>query len=135
MTPAPFFRKDFRVDGAIKSAVLHITALGLFEAEINGRTVGEDVFAPGWTDYSKRVYFHSHDVTALLAAGENAIGVILGDGWYAGYVAWGDRGSLRRAPVAAGRNWRSRPPTAKCSAWSAMRTGKRRWGRSSRATS
>jgi alpha-L-rhamnosidase len=89
--PAPFFRKTFRVDGPVRSAVLHITALGLYECEINGRVVGDDVFAPGWTDYRKRVVFRSYDVTALLAAGENAIGAILGDGWYAGHVGWLDR--------------------------------------------
>jgi len=100
MAPAPYFRKDFRVDGDIRSAVLHITALGLFEAEINGHSIGDDVFAPGWTDYNKRVYFRSHDVTALLSAGENAIGVILADGWYAGYVGWeGHREAYGERPL------------------------------------
>src|ERR1700744_15917 len=84
--PSPFFRKPFTVDGAVKSAVLHITALGLYECEINGKIVGDHVFAPGWTDYPKRVYFQSHDVTSLLAKGDNAIGVVLGDGWCCGTV-------------------------------------------------
>jgi alpha-L-rhamnosidase len=99
MAPTPFFRKDFRVEGAVRSAVLHITALGLFEAEINGRVVGDEVFAPGWTEYKKRVYFRSHDVTALLAPGENAIGVILADGWYSGHVGWGDRQAYGERPL------------------------------------
>jgi alpha-L-rhamnosidase len=99
MTPAPFFRRDFRVEGTVRSAVLHITALGLFEAEVNGHVLSDEVFAPGWTDYKKRVYFRSHDVTALLASGENAIGVILADGWYAGHVAWGDRNSYGERPL------------------------------------
>ena len=99
LTPAPFFRKGFKIDGTIRSAVLHITALGLFEAEINGRVVGDDVFAPGWTDYKKRVYFRSHDVMALLSEGENAIGVILADGWYAGHVAWRDREAYGERPL------------------------------------
>jgi alpha-L-rhamnosidase len=100
MAPSPYFRKDFKIDGAIRSAVLHITALGLFEAEINGRAVSDEVFAPGWTEYRKRVYFRSHDVTALLAAGENAIGVILADGWYAGYVGWeGHREAYGERPL------------------------------------
>jgi len=86
--PAPFFRKAFRLDGAFKSAVLHITALGVYECEINGKLVSEDVFAPGWTDYLKRVQYQTYDVTSLLKSGGNAIGVILGDGWYCGYVAW-----------------------------------------------
>jgi alpha-L-rhamnosidase len=86
--PAPYFRKTFKVDGAIKSAVLHITALGVYECEINGKLVGNDVFAPGWTNYHKRVYFQSYDVTSQLAKGDNAMGVVLGDGWYCGSVAW-----------------------------------------------
>ena len=89
--PVPYFRVSFRVDSPVRSAVLHITALGLYECEINGRTVGNDVFAPGWTDYRKRVYHQSHDVTPLLTAGDNAIGVILGDGWYVGYLGWSGR--------------------------------------------
>jgi alpha-L-rhamnosidase len=96
--PTPYFRTTFRVEAPIRSAVLHITALGLYECEINGGVVGNHVFAPGWTDYSNRVYFQSHDVTALLAAGENAIGAILGDGWYAGHVAEKDRGFYGERP-------------------------------------
>ena len=68
--PAPYFRKPFRLDGPVKSAVLHITALGLYECEINGNVVGDHIFAPGWTDYRKRVYFQSYDVTSLLKDGE-----------------------------------------------------------------
>jgi alpha-L-rhamnosidase len=67
------------------------TALGLYECEINGRIVGDHVFAPGWTDYRKRVYYQTHNVTALLTTGDNALGVILGDGWYCGHVAEKDR--------------------------------------------
>jgi alpha-L-rhamnosidase len=100
MAPVPFFRKEFKVEGAVRSAVLHITALGAFEAEINGRTVSDEVLAPGWTDYGKRVHFRSYDVTALLAAGGNAIGVILGDGWYAGFLTWnGERAHYGERPL------------------------------------
>jgi alpha-L-rhamnosidase len=89
--PAPYFRKSFRLDGPVKSAALHITALGLYECEVNGKVVGDHVFAPGWTDYRKRVYFQSYDVTSLLKGGQNALGVILGDGWYCGHVGWLER--------------------------------------------
>ena len=99
MAPVPFLRKDFRVDGAVRSAVLHITALGLFEAEINGLPVSDEIFAPGWTDYTKRVYFRSYYVTALLATGQNAIGVVLGDGWYAGRLGWGERNCYGERPL------------------------------------
>ncbi len=74
------------------SAYLVITALGLYDAEINAATVGDQVFAPGWTCYEKRVPFQRYDVLALLSVGENVIGVTLGDGWYCGHVAWMGRG-------------------------------------------
>jgi alpha-L-rhamnosidase len=96
--PVPYFRTIFQVESPVKSAVLHITALGLYECEINGRLVTENVFTPGWTDYRTRVPFQSYDVLPLLNAGENAIGVILGDGWYAGHVAEKDRGYYGERP-------------------------------------
>jgi alpha-L-rhamnosidase len=101
MAPAPYFRKAFHLDGPIRSAQLVVTALGLYECEINGRRVGDQVFAPGWTDYRKRVQVQTHDVTSLLLQGDNVLGAILGDGWYCGRVGWqqrqfyGERPSLR----------------------------------------
>jgi alpha-L-rhamnosidase len=86
-----YYRRAIAINKPPSRAFLHITALGLFECEINGRRVGEDVFAPGWTDYRTRVYYRTYDVTPLLKAGENVIGVILGDGWYSGHVAEKDR--------------------------------------------
>jgi len=89
--PAPFFRKSFPIDRPVRSATLTVTALGLYECQLNGRPVGDQVFAPGWTDYDKRVMCQTYDVTPLLCQGENAMGAILGDGWYCGFVAWHDR--------------------------------------------
>ena len=89
--PVPFLRTTFRLPARPKKAVLHITALGVYECEINGKTVGEDVLVPGWTNFRKRVYYQTHDVTALLSDGKNAIGVMLGDGWYAGHLVEKDR--------------------------------------------
>lgn len=85
-SPPPFLRGDFRLPEGIRSASLAMTALGIYECEINGRIVGDRVFAPGWTDYHKRVQYQTYDVTDHLRAGENAMGVILGDGWYCGHV-------------------------------------------------
>ena len=97
---ASFYRREFSVTGTPpQRAILHITALGLFECEINGRRVGEDVFAPGWTDYRKRVHYHSYDVSGHLRPGMNVIGVILGDGWYSGHVAELDRGFYGECPA------------------------------------
>jgi len=75
----------------VTSARLSITALGLYECEINGVRVGDHIFAPGWTNYHIRVPYQTYDVTALLFDGENAIGAILGDGWYCGLMAWKER--------------------------------------------
>ncbi len=97
-TPVPHIRKAFTLAGKIASARLYITALGLYDVKINGKSVSDDVFAPGWTDYSKRVYVQVHDVTALLNQGANAIGVLLNDGWYSGFIAWKNR-----------QNWGDRP--------------------------
>ena len=54
---------------------------------INGRRVGQNVLAPGWTDYRYRIDYHVYDITSLLSQGENAIGVHLGDGWFSGFLS------------------------------------------------
>lgn len=89
--PVPFLRKSFELPGEIISARLYVTALGLYECWLNGVRVGEDIFAPGWTDYYKRVRYGVYDVTELLHEGENALGAILGDGWAVGFVGLGQR--------------------------------------------
>jgi alpha-L-rhamnosidase len=89
--PAPYLRKTFTLPQDVITARLYVTALGMAEISINGQRVGDDVFAPGWTDYHKRVQYNVYDVTNLLHAGDNAIGAILGDGWAAGHVGWNHR--------------------------------------------
>jgi alpha-L-rhamnosidase len=86
--PAPHLRKAFSVRGPIKQAVLYVTARGLYEASINGQRVGTAELAPGWTDYQTRIQYQTYDVTGQLSMGDNAIGVILGDGWYCGYFGF-----------------------------------------------
>ncbi|MFJ1646725.1 alpha-L-rhamnosidase [Streptomyces sp. NPDC088258] len=85
--PAAQLRREFRLSRkTVARARLYATALGLYEAHLNGRRVGEDRLAPGWTDYRKRVQYQTYDVTALLVPGANALGVTLAAGWYAGSV-------------------------------------------------
>ena len=81
-TPAPMFRKEFSLEKPVKSARLYITGLGYYEAYLNGTKVGDRVLDPGWTNYGKRVLYSTYDITGQLAQGENAIGVMLGNGWY-----------------------------------------------------
>ncbi|HOK67500.1 MAG TPA: family 78 glycoside hydrolase catalytic domain, partial [Anaerohalosphaeraceae bacterium] len=84
----PWFRKVFSADGAVQKATLYVSARGLAEVYLNGRRVGEDVFVPEWTDYTKRIHYRTYDVTEMIRAGRNVLGAVLGDGWYSGYVGW-----------------------------------------------
>ena len=94
LPPAPMLRRTFRVERPVLRARLYITALGLYEAHLNGRRVGDNYFRPGWTDYRVRLQYQTYDVTELIATGENALAVLLGDGWYSGRVAHLERGML-----------------------------------------
>ncbi|HBC88868.1 MAG TPA: alpha-L-rhamnosidase [Lentisphaeria bacterium] len=87
-SPAPYLRKKFKLKKSVKKARLYVSALGLYEMEINGRRVGTDLFTPGWTDYNLRVQYQTYDVTPLIWEGDNAIGGILGDGWFCGFLVW-----------------------------------------------
>jgi alpha-L-rhamnosidase len=89
--PCPYFRKAFNTSSEVTAARLYITALGLYEAFINGQRIGENVFSPGWTDYAQRVQYQVYDVIEFLENGSNTLGVVLGDGWYCGYVGWCSR--------------------------------------------
>jgi alpha-L-rhamnosidase len=86
--PCPMFRKTFRLDGEVRSARAYVTALGLYEAEINGQKITDEIFTPGWTSYKERLQYQTFDVTRLLKKGDNAIGVTLADGWYRGNIGW-----------------------------------------------
>ncbi len=90
--PAPMLRKSFDLPAKVRSARLHITALGLYEASINGKPITADWLRPGWTDYRKSLGYQTYDVTEHLNPGANAIGAVLGDGWWCGRVAGSDRG-------------------------------------------
>jgi alpha-L-rhamnosidase len=89
--PCPYLRKGFRLEKPVAAARLYITALGLYEACLNGKRIGDAELAPGWTDFRRRVCYQTYDVTGLLRKGENILGAILGDGWYCGHVEWRNR--------------------------------------------
>ena len=80
--PAPLFRKEFKVEKRINRARLYISGLGYYEARFNGRRIGDHILDPGWTNYRKRVFYSTYDVTDHLQKGTNCIGVMLGNGWY-----------------------------------------------------
>jgi alpha-L-rhamnosidase len=80
--PAPLFRKTFPITKTIKTARLYISGLGYYEAYLNGDKIGDRVLDPGWTNYGKTVLYSVYDLTAQLHPGTNALGVLLGNGWY-----------------------------------------------------
>ncbi|WP_457947741.1 glycoside hydrolase family 78 protein [Pseudarthrobacter sp. alpha12b] len=87
---APLLRKEFTLEeghGAVAKATLRATALGVYEASINGAPVGDDVLSPGWSSYEWRLRYRSYDVTSLVGP-STVIGVELGNGWYRGRLAW-----------------------------------------------
>lgn len=88
LPPAPYLRKEIKIKSGVKKARLYVTALGLYEFSINGKKTGTDFLTPGWTDYIKRVYYQTYDVTSDLKTGVNVLGSQLSYGWYAGYLGY-----------------------------------------------
>lgn len=86
--PAVMIRKKFSINKEVKSARLYITALGSYQAFINGNRVGNDVLTPEFTEYSKRVTYQTYDITSLLKEGKNVISSLLGDGWFSSPLGW-----------------------------------------------
>ena len=97
--PGRYLRKNFIPQKSIAKARLYATALGVYEAFIDGKRVSDDLLAPGWTDYTKRVMVQTYDVTRLIVGKENSIGVVLADGWYAGRLGWMGAAQYGTRPV------------------------------------
>ena len=102
LRPSVIYSKTFPVHGGLVRATAHVTALGLVDLAINGKRVAQDRFSPGWTDYRKRVYARTYDVTKMVRGGYNLVATEVGDGWYSGYVGYsrqrahyGDRPRVR----------------------------------------
>jgi alpha-L-rhamnosidase len=81
-------RRSFTVNKPVKSARLYATALGAYEMFLNANRVGDQLLAPGWTDYRERVYYQTYDVTSQIGEGDNAIGALLAPGWYETPLEW-----------------------------------------------
>ncbi|MBI4657541.1 MAG: alpha-L-rhamnosidase N-terminal domain-containing protein, partial [Verrucomicrobia bacterium] len=82
--PATLVRKTFDLDAPIERATAYVTGLGLYELRLNGHRVGDQILAPEWTNYRKRIQYQTFEVTNLLQPGVNTVGAMLGEGWYAG---------------------------------------------------
>jgi alpha-L-rhamnosidase len=87
--PAPFLRREFNVQADVRQARLYITALGVFESQLNGRIIANHLMDPGWTSYSHWLRYQTFDITNLLHKGRNVLGAILGDGWFRGRIGFG----------------------------------------------
>jgi alpha-L-rhamnosidase len=101
--PGRYLRKTFIAAKPITKARLYATALGVYETLINGKPVGDDLLAPGWTDYTKRVMVQTYDVTKLMQPGTNVVGAVLADGWYAGRLGWMGSAQYGTRPVFDGQ--------------------------------
>ncbi|KAF6804761.1 alpha-l-rhamnosidase [Colletotrichum sojae] len=99
--PEDLFRKEFEFRGSVRSARLYITSQGVYEAEINGKKVGDYFLAPGWTTYDGRLQYQTYDVTEHISIA-NCIGVRVAEGWFNGRIGfeggrrsiWGTRTAL-----------------------------------------
>lgn len=100
--PAAVFGTSFVFEKKITHANLTITAMGVYEARLNGRRVGQFVMAPGWTSYHKRLQYQEYDITDLLTNGKNEIEVTVGKGWYRsplpGWLGCAYKDELRSRP-------------------------------------
>ena len=93
---APLLRAEFALDdghGAVVSAELAVSSLGVFEAYLNGRAVGPDVLSPGWSSYEWRLRYRTYDVTDLLQP-TTVLGISLGNGWSRGRLGWNGNRAL-----------------------------------------
>ena len=85
LVPVLFLRKHFTTDSNIKSAKVYSTAQGAYKVMINGQLISDYELSPGWTDFPKTIQYQGYDVTHLVKK-DNAVGVILGTGWFSGYI-------------------------------------------------
>ena len=100
---APLLRRGFDLEGGhgdVTAARLHLSALGVCEAWLNGARVNEELLTPGWSSYEWRLRYRTVDVTPLLSS-TSVLGVALGNGWYRGRLGWNGNSELYGDELAA----------------------------------
>jgi len=99
---SPLVRKEIEITGRVKRARVYMSGLGWSELYINGEKVSDDVLSPGLSDYSREIQYCTYDVTTLLKQGKNAIGMMLGNGWFsaANILSWEKEGGWADRPQA-----------------------------------
>ena len=96
---AILLRKEFDIERYFDQARVYITGLGTYVLYINGHRVGDEVLAPGWTHYPKRIPYQTHDVTKLLKKGANAVAAMVGNAWWSGGMGGGTRKVYSHGPL------------------------------------
>jgi alpha-L-rhamnosidase len=131
--PPPLLRKTFQVAQPVRRATLYATALGLYEAQVNGARVGRDYFTPGWTDYAHRVQYQTYDVTDLVKPGANTLQALLATGGMPGSrpIQAGARSTAAIRVSPANWSWR----TGACRQSLRTHPGRARSGRCARPIS
>jgi hypothetical protein len=81
-TVIPYFRKEFPLDKKVSQALVFVSGLGHYELYVNGEKIGDRFFSPGWSNYQKTCFYNTFDITGNLIRGQNAIGLIVGNGFY-----------------------------------------------------
>ncbi len=89
----PMLRKTFKISGAVESASVFVSGVGLYELRLNGEKVGQDYLTPGWTSYHKRTQYQIYDITDMVAE-NNAVGITLADGWFKGHMTWHNKNNM-----------------------------------------
>ncbi|MCX2678621.1 family 78 glycoside hydrolase catalytic domain [Galbibacter sp. EGI 63066] len=97
---SPALRNEFEIKKQVKSAYAVITSRGMYQAFLNGEKIGKDYLTPGWTSYNKRLQYQIYDITAMIKQGENAVGALLGSGWYRSVLGWGDNEDIYGSELA-----------------------------------
>ena len=92
-------RKEFDIERRFEQARVYVTGLGSYVLYVNGQRVGDDLLAPGWTAYGKRIYYQTHDITRLLKKGRNAMAAVMGNAWWSGGLGGGSRRSYSQGPL------------------------------------
>jgi len=90
VNPSPLLRKKFTLSKKIKEATVAVCGLGLYELYLNGKKVGDHVLDPAQTSYDKRAFFVEHDVTEHISNNDNAIGLMLGNGFFGQNMAFSE---------------------------------------------
>jgi len=91
------FLRTFNVEKGVYSAVISASALGIFDLYVNGMRIGREELKPGWTDYDKRVFVFTYDISTYIRYGQNTVYARVSRGWYSGRISFGIRGNVRPA--------------------------------------